>query len=359
MNLKRAILLVIFALQLSVAAGQGKLVFTPAEWDFGTIREADGRVTHVFTGRNTGDKPLAILEVATSCGCTVPEFSRQPVLPGDTTRIAVTFDPANRPGTFLKQLSIFSTERRRIATLTICGKVLPREKSIEELFPVEAGAGVRLAQTMCAFSYVYPGRPAESDIDCINTSDRTIRLELRPLNSSGILTAECPPTLAPGERSKLRFTYRNPAAAPRYGTLRDAFALAIDDRESNIRIVAHGIGADNPKDISRSAAPKVRLSKNILKFGPVKHAAPEQRMEFVLTNEGTAPLHVRAVELNGKIGCSLRAGSEIPAGESRTVEVTLDPGQQSYGVVTGHILLITDDPSRPMRKLRVTAIIEQ
>ncbi|MFR6415865.1 MAG: DUF1573 domain-containing protein [Alistipes shahii] len=63
----------------------------PDTWDFGTIRESDGRVSHTFTGVNRGDKPLVILDVVTSCGCTVPEFSRQPDHPrAARRRITVT-----------------------------------------------------------------------------------------------------------------------------------------------------------------------------------------------------------------------------------------------------------------------------
>lgn len=167
----------VLCLPLCVSA---QLVFTPDAWDFGRIEESGGRVSHTFTGVNRGERPVVILDVVTSCGCTVPEFSRKPVLPGDSTRVTVTFDPMNRPGIFSKELGVYSSERRRIASLSVSGSVIPREKSVEELYPFEAGGGVRLDATLCAFTYVYQGAQKQMSIGCLNTSDRTVQFELLP-----------------------------------------------------------------------------------------------------------------------------------------------------------------------------------
>ena len=82
--------------------GQGQeretLRFSRPEWNFGDIREEEGKVTHTFVGRNEGDEPLVIVEVTATCGCTVPSFSRKPVLPGEETPITVTFDPRTASG---------------------------------------------------------------------------------------------------------------------------------------------------------------------------------------------------------------------------------------------------------------------
>ena len=127
----RVIFLILLTLCALTASAQEHLSFRPDTWDFGTIREEQGRVSHTFTGENRSERPVVILDVVTSCGCTVPQFSRKPVLPGEKTQITVTFDPANRPGTFSKELGIYSSERRRIATLTVRGNVTPRPRSMD------------------------------------------------------------------------------------------------------------------------------------------------------------------------------------------------------------------------------------
>ena len=164
MILKRVIFLILLALCALTGLAQERLTFQPDAWDFGTSRETDGRVSHTFTGVNRSDSPLVILDVVTTCGCPVPDYSKNPILPGETTQIPVTYDPANRPGAFTKELWVYSSEKRKIATLTVQGSVIPRQKTVEELYPVDAGGGLRLASTLNAFSYIYPGRQVQAAI---------------------------------------------------------------------------------------------------------------------------------------------------------------------------------------------------
>lgn len=357
MTTRRHILLIILALCAFTAPAHAQLVFTPDSWDFGTIPETDGRVSHTFTGENRGDKPVVILDVVTTCGCTVPEFTKRPIRPGEKTTVKVTYDPTNRPGAFTKELGVYSSERRKIATLTVHGTVTPRPKTIDELYPVDAGGGLQLASTLCTFSYIREGQQVQSAIGCTNTSNRPIRLELHPQESSGLLTTDYPREIAPGQTAEINLMYLNPEGAPRYGTLRDALEVRADGRSNGTLIVAHGIGIDkSPED--RERTPKVQITENIIKFGPVKHNAPKQQRTFTLTNTGDGELIVRAVETGGKVTTTLTPGQRIPSGSSFTARVTLDPGKQEYGVVTDFVMIITNDLTRPMRRMRATAIVE-
>ena len=302
----RVIFLILLTLCALTASAQEHLSFRPDTWDFGTIRETDGRVSHTFTGVNRGDSPLVILDVVTTCGCTVPDFSKKPILPGEKTQITVTYDPANRPGSFTKELWVYSSEKRKIATLTVQGSVIPRQKTVEELYPVDAGGGLRLASTLNAFSYIYPGRQVQAAIGYANTSKRPVRLELRPETTSGALRTDYPKQIAPGERGEINFAYLIPADKPRYGTVRDALEVLINGR-----------------------------------------------------NAGGAELIVRAVEGEGHVATTLAPGQKIAPGDSLRCEILLDPRTQDYGIVTEHLVVVTNDPVRPMRRIRVTAIIEE
>ena len=356
---KRTISFILLLLCSVTGFAQGKLVFEPATWDFGTIREVDGRVSHTFTGENRGDSPLVILDVVTSCGCTVPRFSRRPILPGEKTEITVTFDPANRPGVFSKDLTVYSSQRQKIATLTIGGEVTPRPKSIEELYPVDAGGGVRLTTTLNTFAYIRAGQHVQGAFGCINTSRKSVRLELRPLHASGLLRLEAPGELAPGQRASINVAYLNPAAQPHYGTIRDALELLVDGRTNGTVLVTHGIGVDADAGTAEKTAPRCEFSENILKFGTVKHAESLRRLPLTISNTGTGELIVRAVEGEGHVATTLSPGLRLAPGESFRAEVMLDPGTQDYGLMSEHLVVVTNDPVRPMRRIRVTAIIEE
>ncbi len=355
----RIILLILLTLCGIGGSAQEKLVFDPATWDFGTIREVDGRVSHTFTGENRGDRPLVILDVVTSCGCTVPRFSRRPILPGEKTEITVTFDPTNRPGIFDKDLTVYSSDRRKIATLTVHGEVTPRPKSLEELYPVDAGGGLRLTTTLNAFAYLRTGQRVQGTFGYVNTSGHTIRLTLRPLHTSGLLRLDAPSQIAPGERGSINVAYLNPTDHPRYGTIRDALELSVDGRSNGTTLVTHGIGIDAAPSPDEKRAPKGEYSENILKFGSVKRTEPLQRLSLTLSNSGTADLIIRAVEGTDHVATTLSPGQRIAAGGRLQVEVMLDPRTQDYGVMSDHLIVVTNDPVRPMRRIRVTAIIEE
>lgn len=91
--------------------------------DFGDIKEADGKVTHTFQVSNQGDMPLVITRVIASCGCTTPEWTKEPIAPGKTGDIKITFDPDGRPGPFAKTISVYSNGKTGSFLFSIRGDV--------------------------------------------------------------------------------------------------------------------------------------------------------------------------------------------------------------------------------------------
>ncbi|MNY10128.1 hypothetical protein D3C86_1430860 [compost metagenome] len=92
----------------------------------GTIEftEPVHEVTHIFTLTNTGNAPLIISEVRASCGCTQPEFSKNPVLPGKTSDIKVTFKSEGQVGKQQKIITIHSNASNGLTTVQLKGEVL-------------------------------------------------------------------------------------------------------------------------------------------------------------------------------------------------------------------------------------------
>jgi hypothetical protein len=73
------------------------MTFDEMEFNFGTIKQGD-IVTHEFKFKNTGKEPLIISEAHGSCGCTVPEYPKEPIKPNGTGVIKVTFNSAGKMG---------------------------------------------------------------------------------------------------------------------------------------------------------------------------------------------------------------------------------------------------------------------
>ncbi len=104
--------------------GKGAAIsFPKAEHDFGTIKEVNGKVSYTFTFKNTGNAPLVITRVVSACGCTTPQYDKEPIAPGAEGKIVVSFDPAGRPGQFVKTIAVYSNGQDGSYTIRIRGIV--------------------------------------------------------------------------------------------------------------------------------------------------------------------------------------------------------------------------------------------
>lgn len=93
--------------------------------DYGTIAQyADG--TKVFYFTNEGEAPLVITDIKTSCGCTVPTYSKEPILPGNTGQLQIKYD-TKRLGAFTKTITVISNSENGNSVLKIKGTVVAAE----------------------------------------------------------------------------------------------------------------------------------------------------------------------------------------------------------------------------------------
>jgi hypothetical protein len=100
-------------------------------WDYGTIyKDANG--DSYFAFKNTGKEPLVLSEVRSSCGCTVPKWPREPILPGKSDTIKVKYS-TNRLGVINKSITVNSNAVNNPVILRIAGNVIEKP---QEVMPV-------------------------------------------------------------------------------------------------------------------------------------------------------------------------------------------------------------------------------
>lgn len=98
-----------------------KVAWADEAHDFGTIPQGKP-VSHAFSFTNTGDEPVIIAEVHTSCGCTASDYTKEPIAPGKTSTIKVTFN-ANAKGAFNKTVTVDFQDASLKKVLNIKGTV--------------------------------------------------------------------------------------------------------------------------------------------------------------------------------------------------------------------------------------------
>jgi hypothetical protein len=94
-------------------------------YDFGKIKEGE-KVNHAFKFTNMGKSPLIITNATASCGCTTPVWPKNPVLPGDTGSISVTFNSAGKSGLQDKQIKITANSQPAESMVHLIGEVLTK-----------------------------------------------------------------------------------------------------------------------------------------------------------------------------------------------------------------------------------------
>ncbi len=94
--------------------------FKTEEHNFGTVPEGPS-VSYDFVFTNTTKQPIQLESVRASCGCTTPNWSKDPILPGKTSKITATYNTKGRPGNFYKTITVKSTAGQKV--LKIKGNV--------------------------------------------------------------------------------------------------------------------------------------------------------------------------------------------------------------------------------------------
>ncbi len=105
----------------SKGTGKAEMTFKTASHDFGKLKKGSD-CAFDFTYKNTGDSILIITNVSTSCGCTTPDWTKEPIPSGKSGSIKVKYD-SNRIGPFTKTITVVSNAKNTPVVLTITGNI--------------------------------------------------------------------------------------------------------------------------------------------------------------------------------------------------------------------------------------------
>ena len=124
------ILCVIGLFAYAGVSGEADIKFDKLTHEFGTFSEDDPVVTCKFKFTNTGDELLVIHQAIASCGCTVPEYPKTPIKPGESGEITVTYNGQGKfHGHFKKSITIRTNGKSEIIRLYVSGEMTPSTKA--------------------------------------------------------------------------------------------------------------------------------------------------------------------------------------------------------------------------------------
>jgi hypothetical protein len=109
------------------------MTFESTTVDYGSIDQGSDPLRAVkFT--NTGDEPLIIKHAKGSCGCTVPSYKKEPIMPGETSELEIRYD-TKRPGAIRKTVKVTTNEGGDPHVIQVRGNVSVVKKDKEEVLP--------------------------------------------------------------------------------------------------------------------------------------------------------------------------------------------------------------------------------
>ncbi|MCB8994382.1 MAG: DUF1573 domain-containing protein [Bacteroidales bacterium] len=320
--------------------------FNELSYNFADVDESGGLQVHKFEFTNTGGEALIIQNVSTSCGCTTPEWTKEPVKPGQKGYVSAAYNPLGRPGPFEKYITVQSNAEPAVVKLTITGKVTPKPLSIEDEYKFAFGQ-LRTDMNHLSFGTVYKGQVIVKEVSIINTSNQpmTVKLENVPPHLS---VKAIPSTLAPNQKGIFEITY-NSAKINDWGFLIDRMDIYVNGTtENSFKLI---VSANLEEDFSnitpeqKAKAPKINFASTTFDFGTIKQGAPAT-YDYQFKNDGKSNLMIRKV--TAACGCTAvnTSADMIPPGGSGTIKATFSSAGK-MGQQNKTITVITNDPENP------------
>lgn len=359
--MKRITLLLMAALVLAPLTAQTvqpKISFEKDLHDFGKFAEADGKVTYKFSFVNTGGGDLIIQNVTASCGCTAPQWTREPIAPGGKGFVAATYNPAGRPGPFRKYITVVSNSNPGSVRLTITGEVTPKPRSIEDDYRYEMGP-MRLKSNHLAFGNIKNTQTTEKSLEVVNTSQEALSVEFVGVPGHISIKAS-PATLQPGQKGSIEASYNAPGRKD-WGFVIDRMNLKINGvSERNYSLV---ISANIEEDFSAMTseelanAPVLSVDDPEFKFGKIKQGEKVDHV-YVISNSGKSDLHIRKVKAS--CGCTAVQPEKkvIAPGESVNIKTVFNSAGK-VGSQNKTVTIITNDPKKSKMILWVKGEVEK
>ena len=373
LSIKRIVSILIGILFVTFVNAQNyaRISIEEPTYDFGTISETDGSVHHTFLVKNTGSGPLVITRVTASCGCTKPEYSKEPIMPGMSAELKVTFDPKGRPGPFHKTIQLYSNGQNGANILALRGYVKPKPKQVKPLFSYPYSIGdLKVHTKNVLFSAIRSEETLSERVNIMNDTQEIIYIQLGKLPNYLELKTHTL-SLLPGESSEIDIIM-DAYIARRKGRVSAELPVTVSypgksDVSGTIYIAGNIIDDFSKLSSSQKAqAPVAKLSGTLIEFGQLPdkgNAIPligtslssgKVTGTFDITNTGKSALKIYSVTCDDDRIEISGGKKELKPEATATFKVSVR-SKDVKARMEALINVVCNDPNGPIRLIKVTA----
>ena len=333
--------------------------------DFGDVLMAEGPVSCIFTFTNISQQPIVIHNVISSCGCTTPEWTREPVRPGATGTIQATFSNDQGPYPFDKTLTVYvgvgPSSLDRPVVLRLRGVAHEKKKDLDELFTEKIGP-LGLRKTETSIGYLDQGVVKSDQMQVANLGKSELKVEAVQVSPG--LRIDVTPNPIPA-RSMARLTYTvNPAemGETAWGHQHYEAQFRLNGREYHDKLSISGVIKDNfeklsKADIEQAGIPVV--DRSYYEFGEVRKGNAVTAV-YSIRNKGKRPLVIHHIDGQGSASTvQTKLPLTIKPGGKAEIKIKFDTSSIDYTGETIEVLsVITNAPSKPILNLFITGNVQ-
>jgi hypothetical protein len=358
--IQKYILNCIFLMTLSFTALQAQttILFETPTRNIGNVVKSEKPITHSFTFKNIGNKPLRILSVVPDCSCSTVSYPESPIMPDETGSITVSYSPY-RAGGFEKAFAVTSDGMPRTQTLALKGFVSPNTNPAN-IFTHKNGL-LFFRYKNLNFGSITNQATVARKFEMYNAGKNDIYFSDRVIKPAHInVYFDSSHIIPAGKVGAIVLTY-NPAMKNMIGFFQEEVTMFTADKDSVKMVIAIDIqgeqdaGAPMPTYISPTSSikkPTLRMSEIRQNLGNVY---PDMVVitEFVIYNEGNLDLKID--KLSPDEYCEIQDLSTwqnvvIPAGQFRVIKVRFKQNK-ALGKQIGAVTVYTNDIATPSQKI--------
>lgn len=348
----KGIFSIVFLFSFFSAFSQAVIHFETRVHDFGAIQEVNGAVVYDFEFVNRGDAPILIKNVESSCGCTSPAWTKQPVLPGKKGFIKATFNPKDRPGYFDKTITVYSNARPNVIDLKIKGSVQGKTRTVLDDYPYELPSGLRLPLEEISLMKVHKGKVKSMAIGVFNNAGKQVDVDFVDLPPYIQMVME-PRLMADRAKATIKVAY-NTAMHGEYGLNREKVTLLVDGKKYDLPVSI--FVEEDFSGMDLTTAPMAEVDKKYYNFGQTT-ASQSALFTYQVKNTGKRVLRIHRIYTNDERVEASMVKRELQPGESAPVVVKTKTGVE-VGKVTAVVSVITNSPVVSELKIRFYGVVK-
>ena len=342
-------------------AQQVKLLqFREEAFDFGNIEEEKGSVLHEFMFTNASGRPVKILSVQASCGCTTPDWTKEVIAPGKTGYIQASYNPKGRPGYFNKTLTVTTDLEGAALILQIKGQVVSagEKPSVTEFQATKGNLKFKTSSFNMGKVYL-KDEFVVREFPFINSGSKVVTYLDKVVAPKYIKVEVQPKTIAANGRAVLTLRY-NGKLKDQYGFQSDNIDLYTDDVLEPVKSFTVLATLDDffpaltPEEMAK--APRLLVATSSVDFGRLRQNTPSSK-DLAFTNTGSKDLAIKAIQGNCTCISAEAVKTSLKAGESSIIRITFNP-QDRKGTQTKSIMIYSSDPHNPVQRVTFSAYVE-